>query len=63
MLSITRKFLVDSASSADSDSVEALTPAKISKKDSLRMNNISLYRVKLTDDYDAKVILINSMSC
>jgi WD40 repeat protein len=48
-----RKFLVDMAG-GDVD-INALTPAKLTKKDSLEKNHISLYRIKLHADWVLKV--------
>eukprot|EP00842_Homolaphlyctis_polyrhiza_P005998 jgi/Hompol1/639/HPOL_002560-RA len=53
VLSLTRRFLVDTAS--DNVPSEHLTPAKLTKKDSLERNNISLYRRKIHDDWVLKV--------
>ncbi|KAH6585718.1 hypothetical protein BASA50_001053 [Batrachochytrium salamandrivorans] len=53
VLSITAKFLVDTAS--DSYLGEPLTSAKLTKKDSLEKHNISLYRRKIHEDWVLKV--------
>ncbi|KAI8929846.1 WD40-repeat-containing domain protein [Entophlyctis helioformis] len=53
VLSLTRRFLIDTAS--DNGPSEHLTPAKLTKKDSLEKNNISLYRRKVHNDWVLKV--------
>nr|KAJ3422048.1 WD repeat-containing protein 49 [Polyrhizophydium stewartii] len=53
VLSLTRRFLIDTAS--DNGPSEHLTPAKLTKRDSLEKNNISLYRRKIHDDWVLRV--------
>ncbi|KAJ3056388.1 WD repeat-containing protein 49 [Rhizophlyctis rosea] len=60
VLTFTRKFFVDTA--PESEANRHLTPAKLSKKDSFKKNNIAFYRRKMHNDWVHKVQYYQEMN-